>query len=253
MEVVTSPKCSTADGADSVCSTASIWQDVLAQAVTGELIAVLNYTSLAEISADPDEVTDALEHAASERRHAAAFTAEGEKLGIRLPNNVNAKYWKRLRTEFLRQIDARDFTGCLIIQELMLESFAVASYKRVGQVAPGTLGRTFAAIAGEEEDHINHAMHILRAERALDVQRFDDKVHELHIAVMTILAQMFAREDADGHCELCHGTCVKQSLPVVGLSSSELRGASLQRYLRTLDMLGLPGEMTLAWATQLPV
>ena len=94
---------------------------------------------------------------------------------------------------------------------------------------------------------------ILRAERALDVQRFDDKVHELHVEVMTTLAQMFAREDGDGHCELCHGACVKQSLPKVGLTSSELRGASLQHYLRTLDLLGLPGEMTLAWATQLPV
>ena len=95
MEVVTSPKCSTTSDADAACSTASIWQDVLAQAVTGELVAVLNYTSLAEICQDPDEVADALEHAESERGHATAFTAEGKKLGIEVPNNVNAKYWKR--------------------------------------------------------------------------------------------------------------------------------------------------------------
>jgi fatty aldehyde decarbonylase len=253
MELVTNPKCSTTADANTVCSTTSVWQDVLAQAVTGELIAVLNYTSLAEICEDSGEVADALEHAESERGHAAAFTAEGKKLGIEVPNNVNAKYWKRLRTAYLRQIEARDFIGCLIIQEVMLESFAVASYKRVGQVAPGSLGRTFAAIAAEEEDHIDHAMSILRAARARDVQRFDDKVHELHVEVMGILAQMFAREDGDGHCELCQAACVKQSLHVVGLSSSELRGASMQHYLRTLDLLGLPGEMTLAWVTRLPV
>ncbi len=236
-----------------LATTAPIWQDVLAQAVTGELVAVLNYSSLAGICEDPEEVADALEHAESERGHAAAFTAEGAKLGIAVPNNVNAKYWKRLRGAFLRQIEARDFIGCLIIQEVMLESFAVASYKRVGQVAPGSLGSTFAAIAAEEEDHIDHAMSILRAERALNVRRFDDKVHQLHIEVMTTLAEMFAREDADGHCELCCGTCVKPSLPMVGLTTSELRGASLRHYLKTLDMLGLAGEMTLAWATQLPV
>src|ERR1700685_794965 len=253
MEVVTSPKCSIASDAVGGCSTASIWQDVLAQAVTGELVAELNYTSLAEICEDPDEVSDALEHAESERGHARAFTAEGKNLGIEVPNNVTAKYWKRLRSAFLRQIDARDFIGCLIIQEVMLESFAVASYKRVGQVAPGSLGGTFAAIAAEEEDHIDHAMSILRAARALDAKGFDHKVHELHVEVMGTLAQMFAREDGDGHCGLCHAACVKQSLPVVGLTSSELRGASLQHYLRTLDMLGLPGEMTLAWAAQLPV
>jgi fatty aldehyde decarbonylase len=249
MEVVTSLNAET----QAVFANAGIWQDVLAQAVTGELIAVLNYSSLAEICDDPVEVADALEHADGERGHAAAFTAEGKKLGIDVPNNVDAKYWKRLRAAFLRQIEARDFIGCLIIQEVMLESFAVASYKRVGQVAPGSMGTTFSAIAAEEEDHIDHAMSILRAERALDVQKFDDKVHGLHLEVMTTLAQMLAREDIDGHCELCHGSCVKQSLPEVGLTSAELRGVSLQHYLKTLDALGLPGEMTLAWVAQLPV
>jgi hypothetical protein len=39
----------------------------------------------------------------------------------------------------------------------------------------------------------------------------------------------------------------------VSLSASELRGVSLQHYLRTLDALGLPGQMTLAWTAQLPV
>jgi hypothetical protein len=37
------------------------------------------------------------------------------------------------------------------------------------------------------------------------------------------------------------------------LTAAELRGASLHQYLRTLDMLGLPGEVTLAWVSQLPV
>lgn len=252
MEVVTYLNPSSTEPA-SLSVNAPLWQDVLAQAVTGEMIAVLNYSSLAEICTQPEEVADALEHAEGERRHAAAFTAEGTKLGIDVPNNVGAKYWKRLRDAFLRQIEARDFIGCLIIQEVMLESFAVASYKRVAQVAPGTMGTTFASIAAEEEDHIDHAMLILRAERALDVQRFDDKLYALHLEVMTTLAQMLARDDKDCNCELCHGGCVKPMLPSVGLTSSELRGASLQQYLRTLDALGLPGEMTLVWVSQLPL
>jgi fatty aldehyde decarbonylase len=237
----------------SLAINAALWQDVLAQAVTGEMIAVMNYSSLAEICTDPEEVADALEHADGERGHAAAFAAEGAKLGIDVPNNVGAKYWKRIRAAFLRQIEARDFIGCLIIQEVMLESFAVASYKRIGRVAPGSMGATFASIAAEEEDHIDHAMSILKAERALDTQRFDGKLYALHLEVMTTLAQMLARDDKDCGCELCHGGCVKPRLPNVGLTSSELRGASLQHYLRTLDALGLPGEMTLVWVSQLPV
>ena len=237
----------------SLSPSAPIWQDILAQAMTGELLAAMNYTSLSEICDDPAEVADALEHSECERGHAAAFAAEGRKIGVDVSNNVEARHWRRLRDAFLTCITARDFIGCLIVQEIMLESFAVASYARVGRVAPGSLGKTFASIAAEEEEHVDHAMSILRAERALDPRRFDDKVYRLHLEVMTTLAKMLAKECKDGHCEVCHASCVKPSLFDVSLSAAELRGASLQLYLKTLDMLGIPGEVTLRWVTQLPV
>lgn len=237
----------------SLSPSAPIWQDVLAQAMTGELLAAMNYTSLSEICGDPAEAAEALEHARNERGHAAAFAAEGRKIGVDVTNNVEAKHWKRLREAFLRCIAERDFIACLIVQEIMLESFAVASYSRVGRVAPGSLGLTFARIAAEEEEHVGHALAILRSERARDAQHFDDKMHRLHLEVMTILAQMMAKECKDGHCEVCQSSCVKPSLFEVRLSAAELRGASLQQYLKTLDLLEMPGEVTLAWVAQLPV
>jgi fatty aldehyde decarbonylase len=238
---------------NSLLPSALIWQDILAQAITGELLAAMNYKSLSEICDDPEEVADALEHAQGERQHAARFAAEARKIGVDATDNVDAKHWKRLRGAFLGCIAERDFIGCLIVQEIMLESFAVASYARVGKVAPGSLGKTFACIAAEEEEHVDHALAILRAERTLDPQRFDDKVHRLHLEVMTTLAEMLRKECKDGHCEVCHASCVKPSLFEISLSAAVLRGASLQQYLKTLDMLGIPGEVTLQWVAQLPV
>jgi fatty aldehyde decarbonylase len=252
METIITLSCSTIE-CTSLSPSAPIWQDVLAQAMTGELIAAMNYTSLSDICDDREEAADALEHAAGERGHATRFAAEGRKIGVDVLNNVEAKHWKRLREAFLHCIAERDFIGCLIVQEIMLESFAVASYARVGKVAPGSLGKTFAAIAAEEEEHVDHALAILRAERARDPQCFDDKVYRLHLDVMTTLAKMLAKECKDGHCEVCHGNCVKPSLFDISLSAAELRGASLQQYLKTLDMLGIPGEVTLTWVAQLPV
>src|SRR5271165_6143244 len=182
----------------SLSPSAPIWQDILAQAVTGELLAAMNYTSLSEICDDPAEVADALEHAQGEQGHAAAFAAEGRKIGVDVTNNVDAKHWKRLREAFLRCIAERDFIACLIVQEIMLESFAVASYARVGKVAPGSLGKTFASIAAEEQEHIHHALAILKTERALNVQLFDDKLYQLHLEVMTTLAQMLAKDCRTG-------------------------------------------------------
>src|SRR6202140_3300917 len=146
----------------------------------------------APIWQDPEEVADAWEHSEWKRGHAARFAAEGRKIGVDVINNVDARHWKRLREAFMGCITERDFIGCLIVQEIMLESFAVASYARVGKVAPGSLGQTFASIAAEEEEHVDHAMAIVRAERAMDTQGFDDKVYRLHLEVMTTLGQMLA-------------------------------------------------------------
>src|SRR5882724_2526678 len=143
--------------------TAPTWQDVLAQAVTGELVAAMNYAALAEICDDPQEAGEAREHAAIERSHAAAFMAAGRKIGVDVVSNVDGKHWKRLREAFMRCVAERDTIGCLIIQEIMLESFALASYTRVAKVAPGSLDRVFSVIAAEEQVHANHAMAILKA------------------------------------------------------------------------------------------
>ena len=253
MESLIALTCSEPAVCTSPSANASIWQDILAQAVTGELMAAMNYTAISTICEEPEEVAEALEHAEGEQGHAAAFSDEGRKMGVNVPSNVNAKYWKRIREAFMRCIAERDFIACLIVQEIMLESFAVASYTRVGNAGPGSLGQTFRAIAAEEEEHIEHALEILRAERAKDPRRFDDKVYRLHLDVMTTLTEMVAKECRHGQCDLCHSSCVKPSLSVVGLTTAELRGASLQQYLKTLDMLGLPGEVTLQWVTQLPV
>ena len=253
METLVSVSCSEQAVCSSLSPHASIWQDILAQAVTGELMAAMNYTALSTICDEPEEVSEALEHAQGEQGHAAAFAAEGRKLGVDVPSNVNAKYWKRIRESFMRCIAERDFIACLIVQEIMLEAFAVASYTRVGKAAPGSLGKTFAAIAAQEEEHIDHALEILRAERGKDPQWFDQKLYRLHLDVMTTLTEMVAKECRHGQCDLCHSNCVKPSLSQVGLTTVELRGASLQHYLETLDALGLPGEMTLQWVAQLPV
>src|SRR5271155_5068361 len=95
VEPLTDSKCALPAAFASLSPSALIWQDVLAQAMTGELLAAMNYTSLADICVDPAEVADALEHAQGEKGHAAAFAAEGRRIGVSVTNNVEAKHWKR--------------------------------------------------------------------------------------------------------------------------------------------------------------
>src|SRR5258705_312785 len=72
--------------------------------------------------------------------------------------SVDAPYWRRLRQAFLRYVDAGDRIACLIIQEVMLESFAVSMYHAVADEAHEEMAKVFRAIGDEEEGHVDHAI-----------------------------------------------------------------------------------------------
>ena len=230
----------------------AVYADILSQAVTGELIGMANYAAMAELGPTAEEVEDAVAHAYSERTHAVAFRQVARDLGLDVIENIEAPYWGRIRRAFLGHVKSGDLSACLIIQELMLESFAVSMYEAVADATEGKLSRVFRAIAKEEEGHLQHALDELQSEMQRDPEAFERKVHGLHDEVMTILAEMVAARDPAGHCGLCHGECVKGSLPQIGLTASILRGKALNYYLRVLDRLGIRGEQSLSWVANLP-
>lgn len=230
-----------------------VYGDILSQTVTGELIGMQNYASLVELCDDVEDQLDAVRHSHSEMSHAIAFRRAAEQLGIEIIVDPTAPYWARIREAYLRHVRAGDGSACLIIQEVMLESFAVSMYRAVADVTAGELGRIFRSIGTEEESHLEHAIDELRADLEKDRDAFEDKLQGLHEEVMTVLAEMVAAEDSIKHCGLCKGNCVKQSLYHVGLSAPELRGKALNFYLTTLDRIGVRGEKSLEWVANLPV
>jgi len=230
----------------------AVYADILSQAVTGELIGMQNYAAMVELCASVEDGVDAVEHSYNELGHSTAFRRAAERLGVDTVIDPRAPYWGRIREAFLGQVQARDYAGCLIIQEVMLESFAVSMYHAVADVTGGSLGDVFRAIGTEEESHLEHAIEELRDELTRDRDAFEDKVHQLHQEVMTVLAEMVSRRDPSGHCGLCHGDCVKHSLSQVGLSTPELRGKALAFYLEALDRIGVRGERSLQWVADLP-
>lgn len=230
----------------------AVYGDVLSQAITGELVGALNYAALAGICATVEDQLTALAHADAERRHALAFRALARDLDVRVIEDPNATYWGRLRAAFMRRVAARDVLGCVIAQELMLESFAVALYRAVAESTSGNVARVFGRIADDEEEHLEHALEPLAAARACDPAVFDARTRSLHDEVMAVLAEMIATRDPGGHCGLCRDACVKESLHLLGLSVGALRGRALRSYLQSLDHVRVPGEESLAWVANLP-
>lgn len=231
----------------------SVYADILSQAITGELVGMANYAAMARICSDAEGQCDAVAHAASELGHARLFRRAAEDLGVEPIVNLEAPYWQRLRQAFLRHVDDGDVIGCLVIQEVMLESFAVSMYHAVADEAHEPLARVFRAIGDEEEGHVDHAIVELQAALAADREAFESKLETLHDEVMTTLAEMLGARDSVHHCGLCKGDCVKDSLHHVGLDRAKLRGLALNHYLRTLDRIGVRGDRSLKWVAGLPM
>ena len=62
----------------------NVISDIFSQAITGELIGMSNFASLAETIDDPHEKMEAVEHANSERMHAEGFLAYAKKNKLKI-------------------------------------------------------------------------------------------------------------------------------------------------------------------------
>jgi len=230
----------------------NVISDVFSQAITGELIGMSNFASLAETIEDPHEKMEAVEHANSERMHAHGFLAYAQKHNLKVNINMHGEYWGNVRKQFLTYASKQDFIACLIIQEVMLESFAISMYSDVGNALGGEAGKLFLRIADEEREHLEHSSDILRAEMAKDQDAFINKFQEIHFNCMTILSEFSATTDLRGHCGVCNGACMKLSLHHIGLDIVTIRGNALTLYAQALDNIGIPGEKSIIWIARLP-
>lgn len=167
--------------------------------------------------------------------------------------NLNGIYWEAMRARFLKYARQQDFIACLIIQEVMLEAFAVSMYKDTGDALGGEIGSLLLQTSDEEKEHLEHASEILREEFERTGDQFVEKFHNLHKECMTVLGEWSASTDLKGHCGVCDGTCMKEDLEVIRLRTSELRANALNTYARALDNIGLPTEQTTEWIINLPV
>jgi fatty aldehyde decarbonylase len=230
-----------------------VFTDILSYAITGELIGMANYADMVALLDDPGDQMDAVDHADTERRHAETFRRAAHSAGHAPIVNLRAQGWREVRQAFREHVRQNDLTACLIMQEVMMESFAVALYQAVAEVADAPLAAVFKAVGDEEAGHVDHAVAELSHALAQDRAGFEAKVERLNGEVMHYLAHMLAKRDDTGPCGLCQGHCLKEAVATVGLDRAALRGRAIRQYLQTLDRIGVSGERSLAWVARLPV
>ena len=230
----------------------NVVSDIFSQAITGELIGMSNFAALSGTIEDPYEKMEAVEHADSERQHAEGFMAYANKMGLNTNINLKGEYWRSVREVFLSYAMKNDFIACLIIQEVMLEAFAVSMYTDVGNALEDEAKKLFLTIADEEREHMDHSTELLREELQKNPAEFISKFETIHFECMTILSQFSATTDLRGHCGVCNGDCMKNSLHHIGLDVKTMRGNALALYAEALANIGIPGDKSIVWIAKLP-
>lgn len=132
-----------------------------AMVIVGEGLADRHFRLLAD--ALPDDRQELERLAAMEGRHARDFVGCGRNLGIRPDLPLARRLFAPLHGLFRQAIHQGDLVSALVIQCLIIESFAVAAYRCYLPVADAEAVPITEAVLGDEEDHLDYGERWLAA------------------------------------------------------------------------------------------
>lgn len=123
--------------------------------IVGEGLADRHFRLLAQ--AIPEDREELLRLGAMEGRHARDFVGCGRNLGVRANVALAQQLFEPLHQLFLECHRALDLPGCLVIQGLIVECFAVAAYQLYLPVADPYAAPITAAVLQDEGEHLGYA------------------------------------------------------------------------------------------------
>jgi fatty aldehyde decarbonylase len=123
--------------------------------VVGEGLADRHFRLLAR--AIPEDQLELERLAAMEGRHASDFVDCGRNLGVKPDVGLARQLFTPLHELFLERDRAGDLAGCLVIQGLVVECFAVAAYRHYLPVADAYAAPITAAVIADEGEHLGYA------------------------------------------------------------------------------------------------
>ena len=129
--------------------------------IVGEGLADRHFRKLAQLlPADADELRRL---AAMEGRHAVDFVGCGRQLAISTDLPLARRLFAPLHGLFNEALSAADPVGALVIQCLIVESFAVAAYRCYLPVADPYAAPITAAVLADEAEHLDYGERQLAA------------------------------------------------------------------------------------------
>jgi fatty aldehyde decarbonylase len=129
--------------------------------IEGEQEAYDNYRQLSESL--PDSKDDLLRLAKMENRHMKGFQACGKNLAVTPDMEFAAKFFEQLHQNFQQAWAEGKIVTCLLIQSLIIETFAISAYNIYIPVADDFARKITEGVVKDEYSHLNFGEEWLKA------------------------------------------------------------------------------------------
>lgn len=141
--------------------------------IEGELEAKENYLHLAELL--PELHEELIRLSKMENRHMKGFQSCGKNLGVTPDMDFAREFFAQLHGNFQTALAENRLVTCLLIQSLVIESFAIAAYNIYIPVADPFARKITEGVVKDEYEHLNFGEVWLQ-------QNFETSKEELGVA-----------------------------------------------------------------------
>jgi fatty aldehyde decarbonylase len=233
----------------------AVYGGIVSHIVTGEAVGMEHYARLVPAARDLRERLELLEEAWTEGRHLASMLDLAERLSLTVAWSSGDAYWGQVRSYFDERLADSDLASCRLVQDVILESFAVALYESVLPTLELSVAERVRVILVDEREHLGHGVAALRARVAEDPEGSAARVERANDVVVRLLARWIREADCAPECGVCRTLvrrCLKRDLRQLGVELSLARARFLSIYGRALREAGFAAAPVTRWLARLP-
>jgi fatty aldehyde decarbonylase len=227
---------------------------VFSQIVTGEAVGVEHYARMIPLATSLDERMGLLDDAWHEGQHLRAVQRLAASMELPVDPAVNDPYWGRVQAAFNECAERKDLAACYLIQDVVLECFAITLYRSLAPLLGADVQSTLERIAEDEEKHFAEGCARLQRAYESDPEGTMARMDFANERVARALAEWIKPEDCAPICSVCGkvgGGCAKADLAKVDLDMTEVMAAFADRYGEALRHADLPTWAVTRWLARL--
>jgi fatty aldehyde decarbonylase len=218
---------------------------VVSNARAGEIMAIENYSEMVHLLDSTEAKIETVHQATEECKHILLLEKLADQVGFPIDQGLVQTGWKAVRAHFHDAVKMSNLAGCLIVQDLMVESLAIGLYKVFASASNGDAetSRVAQKLLKDELDHLEIGLRRIGVLLEKNREEVHDTLVWAHHRVVPELFHM-VHSSCDFLCANIGLNCDIVDKGTVFIDLEMLKIASLEHYVDMLDRANFDTKIT---------